>query len=114
MARLDIRNFAPDPQNSEPSQLDSGLGGEHIKGNASEKLKALAESIFFHFIDAKGKSFCANIGRRIKFAEINISGFENTALLSTYDPRVSGDKQQRAGNEVSVETVFEMMVDRGV
>jgi len=51
---------------------------EHIKGNASTELKTLSKSLFFHFIDAQGKkrkTFGADIGRRLKFAEINISGF---------------------------------------
>lgn len=93
---------------------------EHIKGNASTELKTLSKSLFFHFIDAQGKkrkTFSADIGRRLKFAEINISGFpkkKNPALSSS----VNGISEKQvfvvAEDEVIVEIVFEMMVERGM
>jgi len=92
---------------------------EHIKGNASTELKTLSKSLFFHFIDAQGKkrkTFSADIGRRLKFAEINISGFtKQTPALSS---SVNGISEKQilvvAEDEVIVEIVFEMIVERGM
>ncbi|KAJ3562824.1 hypothetical protein NP233_g9336 [Leucocoprinus birnbaumii] len=119
MPRLDIRNLTPDMEShTTTAQVRPEPQAENttIKGNASTKLKALGSSIFFHFIDAKGKSFGADIGRRLRFSEINILGFEN----STFDSSVVVDdivqQQQGAGggDAVSVEVVFEMIVEKGM
>ncbi|KXN81848.1 hypothetical protein AN958_03617 [Leucoagaricus sp. SymC.cos] len=109
MARTDIRRPSPDSSHNHGSAHLTG-DGKQIRGNSSEKLKALAHTIFFHFIDAKGKSFGADVGRRLKFTEINISGFEDSALSG--DSGLGLGKKRQSGNKVSVETVFEMMVDR--
>jgi len=92
---------------------------EHIKGNASTELKTLSKSLFFHFIDAQGKkkkTFGANIGRRLKFAQINISGFpkENPTLSSSVNAISEKQVLAVAEDEVIVEIVFEMMVERGM
>jgi hypothetical protein len=82
-----------------------------IKGNASEKLKDLARSTFLVFLDTKGNSFGVEVGRRLRLKEINISGVESPG--SSYGPDADFEEKQRLGNEVSVETVFEITVERG-
>ena len=43
-----------------------------IKGNVSEDLKRLGQTAWDFFVSTEDKSFGANIGKRLKFAEMNI------------------------------------------
>jgi len=91
------------------SQGHINKDGHQIRGNAPEKIKALASSIFFHFVDAKGKSYGSDVGKKLKINEINIHGFE-PAVLSDKQARDRVDKDE--GNTLSVDTVFELVVSR--
>lgn len=100
------------PESDSHSGPVSGVGiEENIRGNASERIKSLAAAVFFHFVDAKGTSYGADVGRKLKFAEINISGSEPSSLSERRDVELA--ERQGVGNELSVETVFEVVVDRG-
>ena len=45
-----------------------------IKGNISDDLKRWAQAAWDFFVSTEDKSFGANIGKRLKFAEMNIWG----------------------------------------
>ncbi|EKM79759.1 hypothetical protein AGABI1DRAFT_72372, partial [Agaricus bisporus var. burnettii JB137-S8] len=66
---------------------------ENIGGNAPKKIKSLAAEVFWHFVDAKGSSYGVETGRKLRFTEINI-------------------KNHKGRDDLTVETVFEVVVDR--
>ncbi|KAF9445328.1 hypothetical protein P691DRAFT_805776 [Macrolepiota fuliginosa MF-IS2] len=99
MTRTAISDTPSDSNNHGPGRTDISGSRHQIKGNASEKVKDLASTIFSHFIDAKGCSYNSNIGRKLKFSEINV--------LGSLDLKTVG-----VGNDLSVETVFEVVVDQ--
>lgn len=114
MTRSAIPDF-PSDSDGQNQTLDDLPGGSHqIKGNASEKVKDLASAIFFHFIDAKGNSYGSNVGRKLKFAELNIFGFESASPGLSHHDNVELVGKRGVGNDLSVETIFEVVVDRGV
>ncbi|KAG6917681.1 hypothetical protein DXG01_001656 [Tephrocybe rancida] len=53
------------------SDIDSDI--THVKGNVSEEEKLMALQIFTHFVSTKEKSYGADVGQRLKLAEVNVS-----------------------------------------
>jgi acyl-coenzyme A thioesterase 13 len=55
----------------------------NIKGNISEELKRLGQAAWDFFVGTDDKSFGANIGKRLKFAEMNIWGEKGLSYAET-------------------------------
>ena len=51
-----------------------------IKGNISDDLKRSGQAAWDFFVSTEDKSFGANIGKRLKFAEMNIWGDKGPGL----------------------------------
>ena len=54
-----------------------------IRGNVSEDMKRLGQAAWDFFVSTEDKSFGANIGKRLKFAEMNIWGKEGLSYAET-------------------------------
>ena len=54
-----------------------------IKGNVSDDLKRLGQAAWDFFVSTEDKSFGANIGQRLKFAEMNIWGEKGLSYAET-------------------------------
>lgn len=54
-----------------------------IRGNVSEDLKRLGQAAWDFFVSTEDKSFGANIGKRLKFAEMNIWRKEGLSYAET-------------------------------
>ena len=54
-----------------------------IKGNISDDLKRLGQAAWDFFVSTEDKSFGANIGKRLKFAEMNIWGEKGLSYAET-------------------------------
>lgn len=85
-------------------------GGHQIRGNATDEIKDLASSIFFHFIDAKGRSFGSDVGKNVKITEINIRGLDPSVRPNSQATNVV---EIGGGDVPSVETVFQTIISRG-
>jgi len=97
------------PRSDASGTSSTTSSGHQIRGNATEKIKDLASSIFFHFIDVKGKSFASNVGKNVKITEINVRGLKPTVRpINQASSAVEGGE----GDVPSVETVFEIVVSR--
>jgi acyl-coenzyme A thioesterase 13 len=104
-ANIDI----PLIQFDSPPNLVEGISTEErIRGNAPDKIKFLSAATFWHFVDAKGTSYGADTGRKLKFAEINI--FNSTETRGTRWMEIPG----KLRDGLTVETVFEVVVDQGM
>ncbi|THU91053.1 hypothetical protein K435DRAFT_674919 [Dendrothele bispora CBS 962.96] len=101
-----MRNTSPDQHGSsstilsDPSLLTfpsvfpplpgSEVDVSQIRGNVSDQSKRLAVNIFSHFIGAREENFGAQVGRRLKLVEMNVSS--------------------RNGRATEAQTVFEIAV----
>ncbi|XP_006456934.1 hypothetical protein AGABI2DRAFT_212153, partial [Agaricus bisporus var. bisporus H97] len=83
---------------------------ENIGGNAPKKIKSLAAAVFWHFVDAKGSSYGVETGRKLRFTEINISGDHQSFSTEARDTQLIENHKGR--DDLTVETVFEVVVDR--
>ena len=54
-----------------------------IKGNITDDLKRLGQAAWDFFVSTEDKSFGANIGKRLKFAEMNILGEKGMSYAET-------------------------------
>jgi hypothetical protein len=54
-----------------------------IKGNVSDDLKRRGQAAWDFFVSTEDKSFGANIGKRLKFAEMNIWGEKGLSYAET-------------------------------
>ena len=54
-----------------------------IKGNISDDLKRLGQAAWDFFVSTEDKSFGANIGKRLKFVEMNIWGEKGLSYAET-------------------------------
>ena len=54
-----------------------------IKGNVLDDLKRLGQAAWDFFVSTEDKSFGANIGKRLKFAEMNIWGEKGVSYAET-------------------------------
>jgi len=54
-----------------------------IKGNISDDLKRLGQAAWDFFVSTEDKSYGANIGKRLKFLEMNIWGERGLSYAET-------------------------------
>ena len=66
------RSTLPSPNYMHLWDVNRDIDVSTIKGNVSEDLKRLGQAAWDFFVSTEDKSFGANIGKRLKFAEMNI------------------------------------------
>ena len=76
-----------------------------IKGNISDDLKRWGQAAWDFFVSTEDKSFGANIGKRLKFAEMNILGEKGLSYAQTVG-FITIDKGTWYSNEFSRAELF--------
>ena len=76
-----------------------------IKGNISDDMKRLGQAAWDFFVSTEDKSFGANIGKRLKFAEMNILGEKGLSYAQTVG-FITIDKGTWYSNEFSRAELF--------